>query len=183
MQIRILLGIGLVAAALVLGGCQSQGGAQNLDDLRAKIAQLEKEVQDLKAQLAQSGKGLRIAYINAEKVFQDYKKTGEAVEKFRAEAEKKQIELKTLQDKFKKGLMSEEEFNREAARIQQELQRLDLELTAQIQGEMIKAVEQVAKERGYHWVTQRKDVVLYADPKVLEDITYDVLKILNAQWQ
>jgi outer membrane murein-binding lipoprotein Lpp len=57
MQIRILLGIGLVAAALVLGGCQSQGGAQNLDDLRAKIAQLEKEVQDLKAQLAQSGKG------------------------------------------------------------------------------------------------------------------------------
>jgi Skp family chaperone for outer membrane proteins len=32
-------------------------------------------------------------------------------------------------------------------------------------------------------VTQRKDVVLYADPKVLEDITYDVLKILNAQGQ
>lgn len=172
-------GIGLVAVALLLGGCQSQGGAQNLDDLRAKVAQLEKEVQDLKAQLAKSGAGLRIAYINAEKVFQDYRKTGEAVQKFRTEAEKKQNELKGLQDKFKKGLMSEDEFQREAARLQQELQQLDLQLTAEIQGEMIKVVEQIAKERGYHWVTQRKDVILYANPNALEDITYDVLKVLN----
>nr|BAL54909.1 outer membrane chaperone Skp [uncultured Acetothermia bacterium]BAL60045.1 outer membrane chaperone Skp [Candidatus Acetothermum autotrophicum] len=176
---KVWIGIGLLTVALLLGGCQSQGGAQNVDDLRAKVAQLEQEVQDLKAQLAKGGSGLRIAYINAEKVFQDYKKTGEAVQRFRTEAEKKQNELKALQDKFKKGLMSEDEFQREAARLQQELQQLDLQLTAEIQGEMIKVVEQIAKERGYHWVTQRKDVVLYADPNALEDITYDVLKILN----
>lgn len=176
---QLLMGLGLLAAIFLVVSCQSQGGAQNIDDLRAKVAQLEKEVQDLKAQLAQSGAGLRIAYINAEKVFQDYKKTGEAVEKFRAEAEKKQNELKALQEKFKKGLMSEDEFQRQAARLQQELQQLDLQLTAEIQTEMIKVVEQIAKERGYDWVTQRKDVVLYANPSKIEDITYDVLKILN----
>ncbi len=176
---QLLMGLGLLAAIFLIASCQSQGGAQNIDDLRAKVAQLEKEVQDLKAQLAQSGSGLRIAYINAEKVFQDYKKTGEAVEQFRKEAEKKQNELKALQEKFKKGLMSEDEFQREAARLQQELQQLDLQLTAEIQTEMIKVVEQIAKERGYDWVTQRKDVVLYANPSKIEDITYDVLKILN----
>lgn len=173
---QLLIGLGLLAAIFLIVSCQSQGGAQNIDELRTKIAQLEKEIQDLKAQ---GGSGLRIAYINAEKVFQDYKKTGEAVEKFRAEAEKKQNELKALQDKYKKGLMSEDEFQRQATRIQQELQQLDLQLTAEIQTEMIKVVEQIAKERGYDWVTQRKDVVLYANPSKVEDITYDVLKILN----
>ncbi len=176
---HLLMGLGLLAAIFLLTSCQSQGGAQDIDDIRAKVAQLEKEVQGLKAQLAQSGVGLRIAYINAEKVFQDYKKTGEAVEKFRAEAEKKQNEIKALQDKFKKGLISEDDFQRQAMRLQQELQQLDLQLTSEIQSEMIKVIEQIAKERGYHLVTQRKDVVLYADPKIIEDITYDVLKILN----
>lgn len=176
---KVWLGIGLLTVMLLLGGCQSPGGAQNLDDLRAKVAQLEKEAAELKAQQGKGGAGLRIAYINAEKVFQDYKRTGEAVERFRAEALKKQQELQALQDKFKKGLLSEEEFQREGARLQQELQRLDLELTSQIQGEMLKVIEQLAKERGYHWVTQRKDVILYADPNALEDITYDVLKVLN----
>lgn len=176
---QLFMGLGLLAVIFLAGGCQSQGGAQNIDDLRARVDKLEQTVQDLKAQLAKGGSGLRIAYINAEKVFQDYKRTGEAVAKFRAEAEKKQNELKALQDKFKKGLMSEDEFQREAARLQQELQMLDLQLTSEIQSEMIKVVEQIAKERGYHWVTQRKDVVLYADPNALEDITYDVLKILN----
>ncbi len=176
---QLFMGLGLLAVIFLAGGCQSQGGAQDIDDLRARVDKLEQTVQDLKAQLAKGGSGLRIAYINAEKVFQDYKRTSEAVAKFRAEAEKKQGELKALQDKFKKGLMSEDEFQRGAARLQQELQMLDLQLTSEIQSEMIKVVEQIAKERGYHWVTQRKDVVLYADPNALEDITYDVLKILN----
>jgi Skp family chaperone for outer membrane proteins len=174
------IGIGLLAVMLALGGCQTPpGGAQNLDDLKARVTQLENDVKALKDQLAKGGAGLRIAYINAEKVFQDYKRTTEAVEKFRVEAEKKQQELQGLQDKFKKGLLSEAEFQQQGTRLQQELQRLDLELTANIQGEMIKVVEQIAKERGYQWVTQRKDVILFADPNVLEDITYDVLKILN----
>lgn len=176
---KLWMALGLLTVMLLLAGCQTPGGAQNLDDLKSRVAQLESEVQELKAQLAQGGAGWRIAYINAEKVFQDYKRTTEAVEKFRVEAEKKQQELSGLQDKYKKGLLSEAEFQREATRLQQELQRLDLELTSQIQGEMIKVIEQIAKERGYHWVTQRKDVILYADPNLLEDITYDVLKILN----
>lgn len=176
---QLLMGLGLLAVIFLVVSCQSQGGAQNIDDLRTKVAQLEKEIQDLKAQLARGGVGLRIAYINAEEVFRSYRKTGEAVEQFRKEAEKKQNELKALQEKFKKGLMSEDEFQREAARLQQELQQLDLQLTAEIQTEMIKVIEQIAKERGYDWVTQRKDVVLYANPDKIEDITYDVLKILN----
>lgn len=174
----------LVIVALVagfFGGQMTKGGQAVSEDLKAKIDRLEKDVSDLKAQLAaRPGGGLRVAYINAEKVFQEYKRTGEAVERFRVETEKKKQELEGLQDQLKKGKISENDFQREAARIQQELQRLDLELTAPIQGEMIKVIEGLAKEQGYDWVTQRKDVVLYANPSVLVDITYRVLERLNA---
>lgn len=179
----------LVAVALVagfVGGWQIMGGSQSpgAEDVKGRVAVLEKEISALKQQLgsgASAGGRLKIAYIHAEKVFQDYKRTGEMVQRFKAEAEKKQQEAKVLQDKFKKGQMSEDDFQREGARIQQELQRLDLELTMQIQGEMIKVIEAIAKERDFDWVTQRKDVVLYAKPGVLEDITYDVLKRLNQE--
>ncbi len=173
----------LVAVALAagfFGGQMTRGGEAVSEDLKTKVSQLEAKVSALEKQLAaRPGAGLKIAYIHAEKVFQDYKKTTEAVQKFRTEAEKKQQELKVLQDKFKKGLLSEDDFQREGTRIQQEMQRLDMELTVQIQGEMLKVIEQIAKERDFDWVTQRKDVILYAKPGVLEDITYDVLKKLN----
>ncbi|MCS6902856.1 MAG: OmpH family outer membrane protein [Candidatus Bipolaricaulota bacterium] len=175
----------LVAVALAagfFGGQMTRGGEAASNELQAKVAKLEEKLSALEKQLAarpSGGAGLKIAYIHAEKVFQDYKKTTEAVQKFRTEAEKKQQELKVLQDRFKKGQLSEDDFQREGTRIQQELQRLDLELTMQIQSEMLKVIEQIAVERGFDWVTQRKDVVLYAKPGVLEDITYDVLKKLN----
>jgi Skp family chaperone for outer membrane proteins len=175
----------LVAVALAagfFGGQMTRGGEAVSEELQMRVAKLEEKISSLEKQLAArptGGAGLKIAYIHAEKVFQDYRKTTEAVQKFRAEAERRQQEFKGLQDRFKKGLLSEDEFQREGARIQQEMQRLDLDLTTQIQGEMLKVIERIAAERNFDWVTQRKDVVLYAKPGVLEDITYDVLKILN----
>ena len=121
----------------------------------------------------------RIAYINAEKVFQDYKRTGEAVETFRAEEQKRQQELKTLRDRFKRGLISERTFQQESARLQQEMQRLDQELTAAIQGSMIKAIAEIAQAGRIDWVTQRKDVVLFANPAVVLDLTDLVIRKLN----
>jgi Skp family chaperone for outer membrane proteins len=123
----------------------------------------------------------KIAYINAERVFQDYRKTSEFVQTFRVEAERMQQELKALQDRFKRGLISENTFQQEAARLQQELQRLDHQLTSEIQGDMIKAIEQIAQEGGIDWVTQRKDVVLFANPEVVIDLTDLVTRKLNGE--
>ncbi|MCI2430651.1 OmpH family outer membrane protein [Candidatus Acetothermia bacterium] len=174
----------LVAVALAagfFGGQMTRGGEAVSEELQTRVAKLEEKISSLEKQLTArpAAGGLKIAYIHAEKVFQDYRKTTEAVQKFRAEAERRQQEFRGIQDRFRKGLLSEDEFQRESARIQQEMQRLDLELTTQIQGEMLKVIERIAAERNFDWVTQRKDVVLYAKPGVLEDITYDVLKILN----
>ncbi|MCS7198065.1 MAG: VIT domain-containing protein [Candidatus Bipolaricaulota bacterium] len=47
---------------------------------------------------------------------------GAQVEKFRVEAEKKYKELEALRERYAKGELSKEEFDKEAARLQQELQ-------------------------------------------------------------
>lgn len=147
----------------------------------ARVTDLTQEVLS-GASIAVSASSLRkMAYINAEKVFQGYRRASEAVERFRTEAQKTQNELKALQDRFKRGLISQETFQREATRLQKELQDLDLQLTAEIQGDMLRVIEEIAREIGIDWVTQRKDVVLFANPKVVLDLTELVTRKLNGE--
>lgn len=198
----------LIVVALVAGffGGRLSGGPSAEDgQLTSRIDQLEQQVSDLEAQLAGlakaadlaslrqqvdslaqkvgtgTGGGLRIAYVNAEEVFLKYKGTATAVQQFSVEKQKKEEELKKLQEQYRAGQISEEEYRQRVQEIQQELQQLDLQLTAKVQQEMIAVITDVAEERGYDWVTRKKDVVLYVKAGLMDDITDIVIERLNAQ--
>jgi len=149
----------------------------------ADLASLKQQVDSLaeKVQTGATGGGLKIAYVNAEEVFLKYKGTATAVQQFSAEKQKKEDELKQLQEQYKSGQISADEYQSKVQQIQQELQQLDLQLTAQVQQKMIAVISEVAKEKGYDWVTRKKDVVLYVKAGLMDDITDLVIQRLNAK--
>lgn len=192
----------LVVVALVagfFGGWLSKGTAapdaglvEQIEQLRQQMAELAKasELAALKEQVdslaqkveAQAGTaGLKIAYVNAEEVFLKYKGTATAVQQFSEMREEKEKELQNLVEQLQAGEITREEYQRRVEEIQRELQRLDLELTAKIQQEMIAVITEVAQERGYDWVTRKKDVVLYSRAGLMDDITTVVIDRLNAK--
>jgi Skp family chaperone for outer membrane proteins len=198
----------LIVVALVagfFGGRLSGGPAAGDGQLTSRIDQLEQQVNDLTTQLgglakaadldslkqqvgslaqkvqASTSGGLKIAYVNAEEVFLKYKGTATAVQQFSAEKQKREEELKQLQEQYRSGQISADEYQRRVQEIQQELQQLDLQLTAKVQQEMIAVITEVAQERGYDWVTRKKDVVLYIREGLMDDITDIVIERLNAK--
>lgn len=165
---------------------QTVAGLQTQLDGMAKaadLAGLRQQVDSLaeKVQAGTSGGGLKMAYVNAEEVFLKYKGTAAAVQQFSVEKQKKEDELKQLQEQYKSGQISADEYQSKVQQIQQELQQLDLQLTAQVQQKMIAVISEVAQEKGYDWVTRKKDVVLYAKTGLMDDITDIVIQRLNAK--
>jgi len=154
--------------------------AAEVSSLQQQVDALAQEVQRLRTTGA-GGARLRIAYVNAEEVFLKYKGTAAAVQQFKEEKDKKEQELQRLQADFQAGKISAEEYQARVIEIQQELQKLDLELTAKVQQEMLEVISAVAKEKGYDWVTRKKDVVLYVGEGVMDDITSLVIQRLNAR--
>lgn len=200
----------LIVVALVagfFGGWLSKGTAAPDAELADQVSQLQQTVASLQAQVGQmakaadlaglqqqvdslaqkvqagtpSGGALRMAYVNAEEVFLKYKGTATAVEQFSAEKQKKEQELQQLQEQFQSGQISREEYQRRVQEIQQELQQLDLQLTSKVQQEMIGVITEVSQEKGYDWVTRKKDVILYIRPGLMDDITSLVIERLNAK--
>ena len=198
----------LIVVALVagfFGGWLSKGTAAPDTKLVDQVSQLQQAVDELRGQLgdlarasdlaglrqqvdslaqqvqAGTGGGLRMAYVNAEEVFLKYKGTAAAVQQFSEWKQQKEQELQQLQAQLQAGQISQEEFQRRFQEIQQELQQLDLQLTAKVQQEMIAVITEVAREKGYDWVTRKKDVVLYVKEDLMDDITSLVIQRLNAK--
>ncbi|MFQ6117127.1 MAG: OmpH family outer membrane protein [Candidatus Bipolaricaulia bacterium] len=200
----------LIVVALVagfFGGWLSKGTAAPDTKLADQVSQLQGAVDGLQAQLSglakaadlaslkqqvdslaqkvqtgtTGGGGLKIAYVNAEEVFLKYKGTAAAVQQFSAEKQKKEDELKQLQQQYKSGQISADEYQSKVQQIDQELKQLDLQLTAQVQQKMIAVISEVAQEKGYDWVTRKKDVVLYVRAGLMDDITDLVIQRLNAK--
>lgn len=193
--------IALVVVALVagfFGGWLSKGSAAPDTSLAEQVKQLQQQVNGLakaadlsalqkqvdslaqKVQASTSG-GMRIAYVNAEEVFLKYKGTAAAVQQFSAERDKKEKELQQLTEQLQAKKITQEEYQRRVEEIQNQLQQLDLQLTAKVQQEMIAVITEVAQEKGYDWVTRKKDVVLYSRPGLMDEITAAVIERLNAK--
>lgn len=191
----------LVVVALVagfFGGWLSKGTAAPDASLAEQVRQLQQQISGLakaadlnalqkqvdslaqKVQAGTSG-GMRIAYVNAEEVFLKYKGTAAAVQQFSAEREKKEKEIQRLTEQLQAKKITQEEYQRRIEEIQAQLQQLDLQLTAKVQQEMITVITEVAQERGYDWVTRKKDVVLYVKPGLMDEITAVVIERLNAK--
>jgi Skp family chaperone for outer membrane proteins len=148
-----------------------------------KLMALTEELKGIKAELEQAaaaGRVLRIAYVDAEKIFVEYKGTEAAVQKFKEERQKREEELLSIQKQYEAGEISRREYENKVAQVQLELQKLDLQLTAEIQKKMLEFIREVGEEMGYDWVTRRKDVILYAKEGVIDDITDIVLERMNA---
>jgi Skp family chaperone for outer membrane proteins len=176
----------LVVVALVAGyfGGQALSAGGVPEDVKKQIATLEQDIKGLKEKLANpanSGGKLRMAYLDANAVFTQYKGTQGAVEQFKAEREKKQEELQKLKKDFESAKLSSKDYEEAVQKLTQELQVLDLRLTSEIQKKMLDVIKKLGQERGYDWVTQRKDVVLYVKDGVMDEITFDVLSELNKQ--
>ncbi len=192
----------LIVVALVagfFGGWLSKGSAAPDANLTEQVRKLEQEVKSLQSQLAaisslpqqvdslaqkvqaSASGGMKIAYVNAEEVFLKYKGTAAAVQQFSAERAKKEKELQQLTEQLQAKKITQEEYQRQVEEIQAQLQQLDLQLTAKVQQEMIAVITEVAQEKGYDWVTRKKDVVLYSKPGLMDEITAAVIERLNAK--
>ncbi|MGQ9602452.1 MAG: OmpH family outer membrane protein [Candidatus Bipolaricaulia bacterium] len=182
----------LIVVALVagfFGGWLSKGSAAPDANLTEQVRKLEQEVKSLQqqvdslAQKVQAGasRGMKIAYVNADEVFIKYKGTTAAVQQFNAEKAKKEKELQQLTEQLQAKKITQEEYQRRVEEIQTQLQQLDLQLTAKVQQEMIAVITEVAQEKGYDWVTRKKDVVLYSRPGLMDEITAAVIERLNAK--
>ncbi len=163
----------------IKGQLEGLASAADLASIRQQLNSLAQELQQLKS--AGVGPGPKIAYINAEEVFLKYKGTAAAVQQFSAEKAKKEQELQQLESDFEAGKITREEYESRVLEIQRELQQLDLQLTAKVQQEMLQVIAEVAKEKGYDWVTRKKDVVLYVREGLMDDITSLVIQRLNAK--
>ena len=176
----------LVIAALVVGyvgGQALSSGGLSAED-KKKIETLAAQVKDLQDKLANpssSGGKLRLAYLDANAVFTQYKGTQGAVEQFKQEREKKQQDFDKIKKDFEAAKLSSKEYEESATKLQQELQLLDLKLTSEIQKKMLEVIKKIGQDKQYDWVTQRKDVVLYVKDGIMDDITFQVLDELNKQ--
>ncbi|MBI3659956.1 OmpH family outer membrane protein [Candidatus Acetothermia bacterium] len=175
----------LVIAALVVGYLGGQMLSSGIpDDVKKQISTLQSQVKELQDKLtssSSSGGPLKLAYLDANAVFTQYKGTQGAVEQFKQEREKKQQDFDKIKKDFEAAKISSKDYEEAAAKLQQELQLVDLKLTSEIQSKMLAAIKKIGQAKGYDWVTQKKDVVLYVKNGIMEDITGAVLDELNNQ--
>jgi len=165
-----------------VAGLQAQlGGLAKAADLASLKQQVDSLAQKVQTGATGGGGAWKMAYVNAEEVFLKYKGTATAVQQFSAEKQKREDELKKLQEQYKSGQISADEYQSKVQEIQKELQQLDLQLTAKVQQKMIAVITEVAKEKGYDWVTRKKDVLLYVKAGLMDDITDLVIQRLNAK--
>lgn len=158
--------IGWFSAPSKVGGLEELEGRLEAVEERLSYLAPTEELESLKAEVKEMAQqapgGLRIASVNAEWIFRKYKGTEAALQKFSEEKRKREEELQQLQQQYDAGKLSRSDYEEKASELQAELQILDMQLTAEIQKEMLEVIEEIGEEGGYDWVTRKKDVILFS---------------------
>ncbi len=154
-----------------------------------------------------SGQGpLTLAYINADSVlenFTQFRKEKDALDKKQLDIDTKlgsrgralENEVATIQQKIQSGLLTPKEIQEQEQRLGGRQQALMAErdklakeimeegsgINDRLQKVLIASLEKIKKERGYHYILSyvKGGQILLGNPA--DDITVEVLKILNGQ--
>jgi len=126
---------------------------------------------------------LRLAYVRSiEEIMLKYKGTERAVQQFRAERDRIDQEQVQLQQRLQAGQITQADFEVLSAKLQSQLQQLDLRLTQSLTEKILAAIEEVGRAYGYDLIFQRKDVLLFLNPEVCHDITDQVISTLDEEF-
>lgn len=182
LAVVVALVVGFFGGQLLSGG---QGPTPRITDLEDRIAALEGEIADLKAQLQSAPSGAasseaaipRIAVLQVNDLALRFQENNPKLEeKVKQETLRIRQELQSLQQKYQQGEISQEDASLQAIQLQQALQRTVIEAVA---GPIQVVATQIAQERGYDVVVKREDVIVYYKEGTFDDITEDVWAVLQ----
>jgi len=147
-----------------LGGRMLSGERQELVELQERVAALEAQ--------------WRIAVVKVNDLALRYQEENpELQEQLKQTLNRLQEELQRLKQRQERGEISEQEANVKALELQQAVQK---EILLAVAGPIQWAVTQVAQEEGYRMVMKHKDVVIYYQDDVIDDITEQVWKRMQS---
>lgn len=166
----------------------------------------DRSASDPKAVVASNGAGLRIVYVNADSVLENYtqfRKEKDVLDKKQLDIDTKlgtkgralENEVNTIQQRIQGGLLTPKEIQEQEQRLGAKQQALMAErdklakeivdegaaINDRLQKVLIAALEKLRNERGYHYIFSyiKGGQILLGNPP--DDITGDVLKILNSK--
>lgn len=159
-----------------------------------------------KASVASDGSGLRIVYVNADSVLENYtqfRKEKDVLDRKQLDIDTKlgnkgralENEVGAIQQRIQGGLLTPKEIQEQEQRLGAKQQALMAErdklakeivdegtaINDRLQKVLISALEKLKKERGYHYIFSyiKGGQILLGNPA--DDITGDVLNILNSK--
>jgi len=159
-----------------------------------------------KAAVASDGSGLKIVYVNADSVLENYtqfRKEKDVLDKKQLDIDTKlgtkgralENEVNVIQQRIQGGLLTPKEIQEQEQRLGARQQTLMAErdklakeivddgtaINDRLQKALIAALEKLKQEKGYHYIFSyiKGGQILVANPP--DDITGDVLKILNGK--
>lgn len=165
----------------------------------------DKSSGDSKQTAVSDGGALRIVYVNADSVLENYtqfRKEKDVLDKKQLDIDSKlnskgralENEVNTIQQRVQGGLMTPKEIQEQEQRLGAKQQALMAErdklakeivdegtgINDRLQKVLIAALEKLKRERGYHYIFSyvKGGQILLGNPA--DDITGDVLKILNS---
>ncbi|MBI1744798.1 OmpH family outer membrane protein [Candidatus Acetothermia bacterium] len=182
-QNRLLIGVAVAAIVLflivVVGGQLMSRAFTDLNTLKQNYSMLSDRLGEVEKLKPGSSK---VALVDTQRVFKDYKGFAGAAQQFTDERDKKQKEVEQLQKDFDAGKISSIDFQKKQAELLGQLQQLDVQLAAPIQRKMIEVIRRLGAEKGYTMVFNNQEgnlTVLYSKESDVEDITDEVLKQMN----
>ncbi|MDZ4709368.1 MAG: OmpH family outer membrane protein [Saprospiraceae bacterium] len=159
-----------------------------------------------KASVAADGSGLRIVYVNADSVLENYtqfRKEKDVLDRKQLDIDTRlgnkgralENEVNTIQQRIQGGLLTPKEIQEQEQRLGAKQQTLIAErdklakeivdegtaINDRLQKVLISALEKLKSERGYHYIFSyiKGGQILLGNPA--DDITRDVLNILNSK--
>lgn len=179
-------GIGFILGGVGLGiGSPSD---QRIKTLEAKVNDLTAQLTAMKGSNTAPG-SYKIAYVDMFKVLETlYTMENEVVKQALAdfETEKAKVEAQeaVLDTDFANGKISKTDHDNKVSELEMGLQKKNLELSAPIQSEILKAVKQIGQSSGYAFIidnpaSKLAPVVLDSQKGLADDITQQVIDALK----